>query len=290
MLTSAPFDDWWHNTYGLDVKIASPPHALLGLGMFAVMLGVLLYVLSWQNRVTGREQSRAAWLFTLSIGLMVSMMSVFATEYTWPNAQHTSTFFQVICHQFPFLFVMAARASRHRWAATVAAGTYTTILLAMIWLLPLFAAQPKLAPIYNPVDHMVPPHFPLLLIFPAFAIDCFAHWFGVKRIESTEAWWRRALKNLVFITCCAVVYLGLMLVTQWFFSAFLLSPASDNWVFAGRGRIWPYYSQPGEMMFDYWDIDTDPFTLRGALIALVIALIATRLGLWCGHWMLKVRR
>jgi hypothetical protein len=26
MLTSAPFDDWWHNTYGLDVQILSPPH------------------------------------------------------------------------------------------------------------------------------------------------------------------------------------------------------------------------------------------------------------------------
>src|SRR6266480_3638506 len=30
MLTSAPFDDWWHNAYGLDVKIVSPPHAVLG--------------------------------------------------------------------------------------------------------------------------------------------------------------------------------------------------------------------------------------------------------------------
>src|SRR5579872_6801154 len=28
MLTSAPFDDWWHNAYGLDVKIISPPHML----------------------------------------------------------------------------------------------------------------------------------------------------------------------------------------------------------------------------------------------------------------------
>src|SRR5689334_22263000 len=24
MLTSAPFDDWWHNAYGLDVKVLSP--------------------------------------------------------------------------------------------------------------------------------------------------------------------------------------------------------------------------------------------------------------------------
>src|SRR5690349_22040498 len=42
---------------------------------------------------------------------------------------------------------------------------------AMGWLLPLFHGEPKLAPIYNPVTHMVPPAFPLLLIFPAAAID-----------------------------------------------------------------------------------------------------------------------
>ena len=32
MLTSAPFDNWWHNAYGLDVKIVSLPHSMLGLG------------------------------------------------------------------------------------------------------------------------------------------------------------------------------------------------------------------------------------------------------------------
>src|SRR5712664_2757502 len=50
MVTSAPFDDWWHNRYGLDVKIVSPPHAILGLGMFAVGMGILLFVFSSQNR------------------------------------------------------------------------------------------------------------------------------------------------------------------------------------------------------------------------------------------------
>src|SRR5579875_1160502 len=36
MLTSAPFDNWWHNAYGLDVKIISPPHTLLILGIRAI--------------------------------------------------------------------------------------------------------------------------------------------------------------------------------------------------------------------------------------------------------------
>jgi len=34
MLASAPFDDWWHNAYGLDVRIISPPHMVLAAGFF----------------------------------------------------------------------------------------------------------------------------------------------------------------------------------------------------------------------------------------------------------------
>src|SRR5271154_6890407 len=40
MLTSAPFDNWWHNAYGLDVKIVSPPHAVLILGLRGISTGV----------------------------------------------------------------------------------------------------------------------------------------------------------------------------------------------------------------------------------------------------------
>jgi hypothetical protein len=42
MLLSAPLDNWWHNAYGLDVKILSPPHTVLAIGMLGVALGVLI--------------------------------------------------------------------------------------------------------------------------------------------------------------------------------------------------------------------------------------------------------
>ncbi len=38
MVTSAPFDNWWHNSFGLDVEIVSPPHMVLGLGIMAVAI------------------------------------------------------------------------------------------------------------------------------------------------------------------------------------------------------------------------------------------------------------
>src|SRR6266849_4525266 len=50
MVTAGPFDNWWHEAYGLDVKILSPPHAVLGLGIHAIQVGALLMALAWQNR------------------------------------------------------------------------------------------------------------------------------------------------------------------------------------------------------------------------------------------------
>ena len=55
--------------------------------------------------------------------------------------------------------------------ATCATLIYTGISLAMMWVLPLFPAEPMLAPILRPVTHMVAPEFPLLLFAPAIVID-----------------------------------------------------------------------------------------------------------------------
>src|SRR3954468_24322133 len=48
MLTSAPFDNWWHNAYGLDVQIISPPHTILAIGIFSIVIGALLLTLAEQ--------------------------------------------------------------------------------------------------------------------------------------------------------------------------------------------------------------------------------------------------
>jgi hypothetical protein len=44
MVTSAPFDNWWHQAYRLDVKILSPPHVLLILGLLAIRFGVVVLI------------------------------------------------------------------------------------------------------------------------------------------------------------------------------------------------------------------------------------------------------
>jgi multisubunit Na+/H+ antiporter MnhB subunit len=311
MLTSAPFDDWWHNTYGLDVKIASPPHALLGLGMFAVALGVFLFLLSWQNCANSNERKVAAWLFTLACGLIVTLVSVSATEFTRPNRQHTSKFYQVISCIYPFLLVIAARASKLCWAATIAAAIYMGIVMLLVWVLPLFPAQPSLAPIYNPVDHMVPPVFPMLIIVPALAIDLLlgenrreqalkpprgnshmpsrANGEGSSLSVFSLPYLGEWLKDWLLAFAVGLTFLAIALPTQWFFAEFLLSPMAENGFFAAN-RIWPYFVQPGEWMRQFWRMEIDPLTLKGLMIAAGLAVLSARLGLACGNWMLEVKR
>lgn len=283
MLLSAPFDDWWHNTYGLDVQILSPPHAVLALGMFHVALGVLLLMLSIQNR---SDAAGGQVLFIYTGGVMLLMAAIFLTERSFPNQQHTAGFYKACAITYPLYLVTLGRASKLRWAATIVAAIYMGGVLLMMWILPLFPAEPKLAPIYNPVERMVPPAFPLLLVVPALGIDL-----TLRTLGSRSGWLRDTFVALLI----AVVFLALFLPTQWWFSKFMLSPAADNWFFAAGDWV-PYSSRPGSWINEFWGVDPDaprrfdPLTAKQLLRAGILAFISARIGLAFGAWMSRVKR
>ncbi|MEA2564487.1 MAG: hypothetical protein QOH06_5991 [Acidobacteriota bacterium] len=278
MLTSAPFDDWWHNAYGLDVEILSPPHTVLAAGMIGIQLGAMLLVLAPQNRAAGNSRGVRGLgvAFLYAAGAVLSMLTILLTEYSYPNAQHAAFFYKASCGVYPVLLVAAARASRLRWAATLTAAFYMLITLVMVWILPLFPAQPMLGPIENPLDHMVPPGFPLLLIVPALAID----WILQRR--SKQGGWLMTLG-------LAAAFLALFFASQWLSAELLLSPASRNRFFAGDMQ-WSYGDEPGGYRYVFWNLDVDPVTPAGLGAALLIGILSTRVGLWWGSWMSKVRR
>jgi hypothetical protein len=285
MLTSAPFDNWWHNAYGLDVQIISPPHSVLAAGMYHVVVGGWLLVLSLQNRSAGEGNVQGSFLFVAGGGILLGMAAVMVTEKSFPNLQHTATYYQVSCGLYPALMVGLARAARWRWPATTMAAIYTGLMLVMIWVLPLFKATPKLAPIYNPVTHMVPPAFPHLLIVPALGIDLLFLWIGRGR-----GWRRDALLVLAIATCFTVLFTAV----QWHFAKFLISPEADNWFFAGQ-RFFSFASTKGKWWTEFWnvspgDANYDPLTIGGVSVAWVLALVATSIGLTWGNWMAKVKR
>ncbi len=312
MLTSAPFDNWWHDAYGLDVKIISPPHAVLALGMWSVVGGCLLLVLREQNNGTAERgsvtrstaphinplrltESRSdnvtpalsttgRWFFIYGAGVLLAMASVFLTEVSWPNDQRTARFLTWSAATYPFYLVGMARASKFRWGATMIALVYMLIGCGMTWILPLFEGHPKLGPIYNPIDHFVPLAFPLLLVVPAFAIDLVRNAVGQGR-----SWWR----DIIIVVLCAAAFVALFAFTQWHFSKFLIGPHGQNWFF-GADRHWGYTERPNDWRNKFWDargsLEHAPIVVRTYFYAFIGALISSSLGLIVGNWMSKVRR
>lgn len=281
MITSGPFDNWWHDAYGLDVKIISPPHALLAMGMFGIIFGALILVLSRQNRL---QDGSGGNLCIFVGGMFVVMAGVFVMEYTFPNLQHTAIFYQVCAVTFPFRLASLGRAIRTSWPATRIAAVYILTQCLMSWILPLFPAQPKLAPIYNPLTHMVPPPFPLLVIFPALAIDLI-----LQRTGDAKGWKRVGVALLL-----AAVFLAIFMPVQWFFAIFLLSPNAENWFFVGN-RVWSYGDNIGSWTTQFWRINpSNPeasiLTFSSVIKAFGLSALASWLGLLLGGWMRKVRR
>jgi len=276
MVTSAPFDDWWHNAYGLDVKILSPPHVVLALGMFGVVYGAVLLVVARQNRggVAGDDEPWLRRAYVYVAGIAVCMLSVLISEYTDPNQQHGALFYLIIAAIFPSMLAALGRAARVRWPMTSIAAVYMAFHIVTNLILQPFHARPMLAPIYNPVDHMVPSQFPILLIVPAFAADL------VLRRMTRNDWLAAA--------AMAVAFTVTLVITQWLFSQFLLSPFADNAFFTANH--WPYFVRPGHWQQEYWDLDTDRFTAAMAGLALLLAFLSARLGLARGRWMREVVR
>src|SRR6202140_5127265 len=218
MLTSAPFDNWWHAAYGLDVQIVSPPHTLLILGIRGVAVGILFLILAAMNRAraaseaTGEATSFKALqgLLLYTGGLAVSGQMFFLIENTWDVMLHQSNAYIAMGIALPVVFAVIAQASGYRWAATTTAAVYTTLAIAEILILPLFPASPKLGPVYFPVTHMVPAKFPILILVPALALDLL--W---QRTRDWKPWKVAAISGFVFI--------AVLLAVEWSFASFLLS-------------------------------------------------------------------
>src|SRR3954470_8188003 len=96
MLTSAPFDNWWHEAYGLDVKIISPPHMLLAIGIGGTMWGAAILCVSYLNRAesSGREGLRRVLLFIG--GFIVILSMTLKLEYTNRVLLHSGISYLVI--------------------------------------------------------------------------------------------------------------------------------------------------------------------------------------------------
>ena len=280
MLTSAPFDDWWHNAYGLDTKILSPPHVLLILGLLGVQMGTLMLILGQMNRSEGAKRKVLEKLFLYIGGMILCLLMVMVLEYSSQVLQHSAMFYRVMMLAAPAAVIGVAHASKHRWGATIVTGVYTVLLLGLIWILPLFPAAPKLGPVYVNVTQFIPPYFPVLLMAPALVID----WLRGPAEEHAMPMWKR---SLLF----GSIFLGALVLVQWPFANFLMSDGAKNAVFGSH--YFPYAAPPTsyQRRFAFFPFEkTAQEFWTGMAIAWVSAVLMVRLGFGWGSWMRRIVR
>jgi len=278
MITSAPFDNWWHNAYGLDVKILSPPHILLALGMTGIRFGTLVMVLAEVNRAAGDYRIRLERMLFFSFMFLLGMTVGVMQEDTFRMFMHGAKFYLVVMCVAPIWFAAVSRASDNRWAATIITGTYSAVHILFMWILQLIPAQPKLGPVYQNITHLVPPDFPLLLIVPAIAFDV------VRRYTARMNRWAQS-------AILAAVSLASFFAAQWPFANFLMSPASRNWFFATDNA--PYFIPPNSHWGRHAFLATESTLTQFAvtmLFALVAGVLMIRAGQSWGDWMRRIRR
>jgi hypothetical protein len=281
MITSAPFDDWWHNTFGLDVQILSPPHTVLLLGMITIQFGAMVSVMALQNResITSTYSKKTlATCFMLSSGFLLVMLFTIASEYLTRHSMHGSLFYEVAGGLFPLFLVAVSSASTTKWGATRMAAVYMAVMALLVWILPLFHAEPKLGPVLNHITHYQSFHFPLLLIFPAMAID----WLN-QRLSTKPSIVRGLAIGAAFVL--------VLLAMQWPFGDFLTTVYTRNWFFGTTS--WYFGSDPTyQYRYDFapWNIETGATLVKGLVTATVLAFLSSWLGLTWGHWMKSVKR
>lgn len=288
MLTSAPFDDWWHNTYGLDVQILTPPHTVLALGMMMVQFGAMTAILASQNqgrttsapsRPSDSSANRLRWFFAITAGLLLSMLFVIFSESMAPYLARGSSYYVTAAIVFPVYLIAVGRGSLLRWPITTVAAIYMLALVIPSWIIQFFPATPRLGPVLNPITHYQPFFFPLLLVVPAAVLDYLLVRFG-------------QLNDWALAAVLAVAFVVVFTVVQWPFAGFLhTSPYAQNHFFLSYS--WTYGDPPDwKYRYAFHPRLTEsiaPF-LKGIGLALVYAYVSARIGLKWGRWMQRVLR
>lgn len=278
MLASAPFDNWWHGAYGLDVKILSPPHVVLMIGALAVQIGALILILGEMNRAGEAQRRGLEWLYLYVGGMILCSQHTGIMEYAQRPSMHSAIFYRAVALNFVAVLVGVSMAARSRWATTIIASIYTAFYLGLLWILPLVHAEPKLGPVTHPVTTLIPAGFPLLIVVPAVVMDLVR-----PRIQALGRWPRALVLGVVFV--------GIFLLAQWPFANFLNSPGAFN-AFFGSGYL-DYRTGPNSYMARNVYFDREHGALEfdvGLVVAVTAACLMARLGLAWGDWMRKIRR
>lgn len=287
MLTSAPLDNWWHETYGLDIVILSPPHALLGSGMLIMMWGSCVSISRYinllershdQSGISITQRKIFQILFILAASSFLCMNCTLLIENISTRSQHHARFYKIVAATVLILLPAFGRPLRLKWGITSIAIAYLLILGTSNWILQQFPAEPKLGPILNPVTYFQPLPFPILFFIPAIAMDIIM--------------WKAKHNDWIKAVMLSSTFVVLLFIVQYPLSRFLFeSPLARNKFFGSAS--WLYSADPDwAYRFRYTEGENQPVgaLTRGLLQAVVIGTLSARTGLRLGKWMASILR
>ena len=187
-VTAFPLDVLWHNAYGVDVTLWSPPHIQLVLG------GSLATFALWLMIAEGRPEAEPTvlgrFIHVLTAGTVLVGMSTLQAEFDYGVPQFQVLYLPVLIMIGAGVTLLATRVALGPWGAVKVTAIYLGLRAGLV------------LAIAGSLDHTVP-HFPLYL-GSALVVEGVVSWLGTER-----------LLRLAVVTGALVGTLGLLTELAW---------------------------------------------------------------------------
>src|SRR6516162_8661207 len=229
---SIVFDNWWHNVYGLDVDVFSPPHGLLTWGLTVFYLGQFAVVALWRNTSGPEAEHKTRVLCILIWGLLLGHISIAPDPNYGPMAVRSIFFVASTSMAFPFTLVFLNSYLGRKSASALAALFWLAVGLFLMQLFQLFPATPQFGPVYHRIPHFLAPPFPMMLVVPAIAMG----WILPPG---------HGKYGFAKYLAASVVFVATFTATNWLVSGFLMSPLAEN-------RVFGYGGYPGQVFEEHY--------------------------------------
>lgn len=271
--TAIVFDDWWHNTFGLDNAVFSPPHFMLAGAIAVFYFGQFMLAASLRNRGLGGGERATRWLLLVVWSFFLGHLLIGMDPQYGPLAILSQSFLISCALILPFSLLLIDAVMDSRWAATVSAALYMVAIVVLMQVIQLFPAKPLFGPVFHRITHFLPPSFPLVLVVPALA-------------TSLTAWALRGRARALVYGASGLAFVVAFLATNAAMGALLVSPLGANRFFMG--------DNPGTAFAPrYLPIFMLGFNAASVVwvaAAVVIASVSCSLGAATGRWLRTVVR
>ena len=271
---SIVFDNWWHNVYGLDVDVFSPPHGLLTWGLTVFYLGQFAVVALWRNTSGPEAEHKTRVLCILIWGLLLGHISIAPDPNYGPMAVRSIFFVASTSMAFPFTLVFLNSYLGRKSASALAALFWLAVGLFLMQLFQLFPATPQFGPVYHRIPHFLAPPFPMMLVVPAIAMG----WILPPG---------HGKYGFAKYLAASVVFVATFTATNWLVSGFLMSPLAEN-------RVFGYGGYPGQVFEEHYRAVSPLHADAAGALALGTAVVIGIFWAWFGdrggRWLKEIVR